>query len=59
VAAEAENSSAVAVVEDLEGSDFPTPDLLNQPLVGESSEEPPGLWDSERRGMPRRGGLHV
>jgi hypothetical protein len=58
VAAEAEDPSAVPVVEDLEGSLVAGADVLDEPLIGESGKEPARL--AEAKGVrPWRGsGLH-
>src|SRR3954469_15459429 len=54
VAAEAENPCRVAVVEDLEGRDLASADVLDQALVGERSEE--STWPGHADGMrPWRG----
>jgi hypothetical protein len=58
VAAEAQDASAEAVIEDLEGGSVAAADVLDEPLVGHGGEQAARLRDAQGMRAWRGSGFH-
>jgi hypothetical protein len=58
VAAEREDPPVVAIVDDLEGHIVAAPELIDEPLVGESGEEPARSGEAQPASASEGGRFH-